>query len=356
MAKSRKNEIWEAYQKEIAEDHYYFARSCIRQNFFPAAEGLYLRILTEELSLDIFDDPRQTSCTGIAYHSGVLPFETIMTVVARQFALMNEAGYKNFVVSCVTSFGIYVEVLETWKHNPDIEKRAHDALFNATGKTFEIPENLVHASDVIYKYRDKLGKKIRKRLVNAKTGEPLKVVDHIGCHYAKIFPEKGIGGAEFPYVLAGMIDSWGGDQVDYPERRHCCGFGFRQYIIKSNRGYSVANSKKKFDSMEPFKPDLIIANCPGCTYFLDRWQYVISEMEGKTYGADGYGIPVLTYEELAGLLLGYDPWDIGLQTHEVAVEPLLDKLGINYNPETKYDGLNGRKLTVPDNPACLRIC
>ncbi len=25
-----------------------------------------------------------------------------------------------------------------------------------------------------------------------------------------------------------------------------------------------------------------------------------------------YGIPVLTYEELAGLLLGYDPWDIGL--------------------------------------------
>jgi len=31
-------------------------------------------------------------------------------------------------------------------------------------------------------------------------------------------------------------------------------------------------------------------------------------MEGKTYGENGYGIPVLTYEELAGLLLGYDPW------------------------------------------------
>jgi heterodisulfide reductase subunit B len=356
MARSRKNEIWEAYQKEIADDHYYFARSCIRQNFFPAAEGLYLKILKDELGLDIFDDPRQTSCTGIAYHSGVLPFETIMTVVARQFALMTEAGYKNFVVSCVTSFGIYVEVLETWEHNPDIEKRAREALFNATGKTFEIPANLVHASDVIYKFRERLAEKIKKRLVNASTGEPLKVVDHIGCHYAKIFPEKGIGGAEFPYVLAGLIDSWGGEQVDYPERRHCCGFGFRQYIIKSNRGYSVANSKKKFDSMEPFKPDLIIANCPGCTYFLDRWQYVISEMEGKTYGADGYGIPVLTYEELAGLLLGYDPWDIGLQTHEVAVEPLLDKLGISYNPETKYDGLNGSKLKVPENPAYLKTC
>jgi len=356
MEKSRKNEIWEAYQKEIADDHYYFARSCIRQNFFPAAEGLYLKILTDELGLDVFDDPRQTSCTGIAYHSGVLPFETIMTVVARQFALMTEAGYRNFVVSCVTSFGIYVEVLETWKHNPEIEKRAREALLKATGKSFEIPANLVHASDVIYKFREKLAEKIKIRLVNASTGRPLRVVDHIGCHYAKIFPEKGIGGAEFPYVLAGLIDSWGGDQVDYPERRHCCGFGFRQYIIKSNRGYSVANSKKKFDSMEPFKPDLIIANCPGCTYFLDRWQYVISEMEGKIYGANGYGIPVLTYEELAGLLLGYDPWEIGLQTHEVAVEPLLDKLGISYDPATKYAGMNGIQLKMPENPVVLKIC
>jgi len=58
-------------------------------------------------------------------------------------------------------------------------------------------------------------------------------------------------------------------------------------------------------------------------------------MEGKTYGENGYGIPTLTYEELAGLLLGYDPWDIGLQTHQVEVEPLLNKLGIVYDPDKK---------------------
>ena len=42
-----------------------------------------------------------------------------MTIVARQFAMMTEAGYKNYVPSCVTSFGLYVEVLETWKHDPE---------------------------------------------------------------------------------------------------------------------------------------------------------------------------------------------------------------------------------------------
>ncbi len=181
-------------------------------------------------------------------------------------------------------------------------------------------------------------------------------MDHIGCHYAKIFPQEGIGGAEYPYVLAGLIDEWGGSQIDYPERRHCCGFGFRQYLLKSNRSYSITNSKKKFDSMLPFKPDLIIANCPGCTFFLDRWQYVIAEMEGKTYGEDGYGIPVLTYEELAGLLLGYNPWDIGLQIHQVSVEPLLDKLGIDYDPDQKYKGRNGEDIGMPENPQMLRCC
>ena len=245
---------WENYQKDIAEDNYYFARSCIRQNFFPAAEGLFLKILSTVLGKDIYDDARQTTCTGIAYHSGVIPFETIMTVVARQFALMNEAGYENFVCSCVTSFGIYSEVLETWKHFPEKKMETREALKRATGKTFEIPRNLVHTSDLIYKFRKEIIDKAPLRLINQQTSEPLKVVDHVGCHYAKIFPEKGVGGAEFPYVLAGMIDEWGGSQVDYPERRHCCGFGFRQYLLKSNRGYSICNTKTKLDSMQLIIP------------------------------------------------------------------------------------------------------
>jgi heterodisulfide reductase subunit B len=141
--------------------------------------------------------------------------------------------------------------------------------------------------------------------------------------------------------------------VDYPERRHCCGFGFRQYLIKANRGFSIACSQKKFESMAPYKPDFILTNCPGCPMFLDKWQYAISEMEGITYGENGQGIPVFTFEELAGLLLGYNPWDIGLQTHQVAVEPLLDKIGISYDLTSKYSGINGKNLGRPVKPAVL---
>lgn len=354
MKKEGKELIWKNYQKDIPDNDFFYVRSCIRQNFFPASEVIFLKVLREELGRNVYETAHHTTCAGIGYHADIIPLETVMTVHARQFAMMTEAGLENYLCSCITSFGLYSEVLETWRHFPELLKKIRKNLKEATGREFEIPKSLVHASDVFYKLRFEIAEKAKYKLINKHTGKPLKVVDHIGCHYAKMFPSIGVGGAEYPYVLAGMVEAWGGEPVDYPERRHCCGFGFRQYLIQANRGYSLANSHKKFESMQPFQPDMIISNCPGCPYFLDRWQYVISETDGKCYGGNGEGIPVFTYEEVAGLVLGYDPWDLGLQVHQVAVEPLLDKIGIAYDPEKKYLGANGEKIEMPKKPTKIR--
>lgn len=347
--------VWKDYQKEIADDKYYYARSCIRQTFFPGSERAFLNILRNNLDKDIVDDERHTSCTGIGYHTDIVPLDTTMTIVARHFSLMTDLAYENFVPSCITSFGIYSEILDIWKHFPEQEQKVREYLWKATKREFNIPKNLAHTSDIIYKFKDIIAEQAKYKLVNIHTGKPLRVVEHIGCHYSKMFPSMGVGGAEFPQVLSGMISSWGGDVIDYPERRHCCGFGFRQYLVMANRGYSVANSKKKFESMEPYEPDFIVANCPGCTMFMDKWQYTISEMEGKTYDKYGYGIPVLSYEEMAGLVLGYNPWDLGMQMHQISVEPLLDKMGISYNPEDKYKTIDGKQLSIPKKPTYLKI-
>ena len=347
--------VWQDYQKEIADDKYFYARSCIRQTFFPGSEATFLRLLKTELGKDLFDSSTHTTCTGIGYHSDIVPFETTMTVIARQFALMTEAGYENYIASCITSFGLYTEILDTWHHFPEVLKKVRKNLKLATGREFVIPKNIVHASDIIYKFRKEIAEKGKFRLVNKNTGKPLQVVEHIGCHYSKMFPSKGIGGAEYPYVLIGMIEDWGGEVVDYPERRHCCGFGFRQYVVRANRGFSISCSRKKFESMEPYNPDMIITNCPGCPMFLDRWQYAISEMDGKTYGSDGQGIPVFTYEEVAGMVMGYNPWDLGLQLHQVPCEPLLDKIGIPYDADKKYMGVNGIDIGKPVAPNFLNF-
>lgn len=344
--KTAKN--WINFNKEIANDNYYYLRSCIRQNFFPGSEKAFLDILTKNLERTIYDDASQTTCAGIGYHCDVVSFDTIQTIAARHFSLMTEKEIHNAVVSCVTSFGIYSEILDTWQHYPNELEKARVALKKATGREFELPENVVHTSDIIYKFKDEIKKQANYLLINSRTGTPLKIVDHIGCHYAKIFPERGVGGAEFPKVLTGMITTWGGETVDYPERRHCCGFGFRHYFVKNNRSYPLSNSKKKLESMESYEPDAILTNCPGCTMFLDRWQYTLEQIEGKTYGQQGKGIPVLTYEELAGLVLGFDPWKLGMQFHAVDVEPFLDKMGIRYNKEDKYKSVTGKYISRPE--------
>ncbi len=342
---------WQEYEKAVADGDYFYVRSCIRQNFFPGSERAFLDIIGGDLGRRIFENPEHTSCTGIGYHSDIVPLETTMTVVARQMALMAESGFENLVASCITSFGIYSEILETWHEFPETEERTRKFLKEATGKELIKPKNVAHTSDVIYHHREEIAQKAAHKLVNRHTGEPLHVAEHIGCHYAKIFPKKGIGGAEFPYVLAGMVEAWGGEVVDYPERRHCCGFGFRNYLVQANRGFSIANSHKKLESLAPYKPDFIITNCPGCAMFLDKWQYAIAEIEGTSYGAEGGGIPVLTYEEVAGLVLGYDPWRLGMQMHQVAVEPLLDKLGVEYDPAAKYLGIDGKYIGQPADVA-----
>ena len=151
---------WNEYQKEIADDKFFYERSCIRQTFFPGSEAAFLKMLREELGKDIYDEANQHTCTGIGYHSDIVPFQTTMTVVARLFALMTEAGYENYVPSCVTSFGVFTEMVEMWKHNPELLDKIRKILYDTIGRIFEIPKNIWHPSEIIYKFRYELKQKM----------------------------------------------------------------------------------------------------------------------------------------------------------------------------------------------------
>ncbi len=252
--------------------------------------------------------------------------------MARLWSVCAEAGLENITTACVTSFAIHNEILELIHKEPGLAEKVDKALYDACGRRLVVPRHIVHCSDVFYRYRGQLAQLMKYRLVDMTTGRPLKVVDHVGCHYNKIFPSKSVGGTEYCDVLTAMIREWGGDEVDYPERRHCCGMGFRQCMIRPNRSFTVACARKKFESMAPFAPDLIITNCPGCGLVLDREQWAVNELTGANFQ-----IPVLNYAQLAGLLLGWDPYEaVGIQGHTVPVEPLLERMGIPQSSRPAY--------------------
>ena len=56
------NRYWNEYQKAIADDRFFYERSCIRQTFFPGSETAFLKIMKEELGKDVIDDFRRLLC------------------------------------------------------------------------------------------------------------------------------------------------------------------------------------------------------------------------------------------------------------------------------------------------------
>ena len=238
--------------KEIPADDFYLTTSCILGVINPATEVLITRIydlLGLHWGLASARPASQcTCCSGIATHGDVMAFESTLLVVARIWSLAAELGFENITTACVTSFAIHSECLEMYHAEAGLEEKVDRWLYEACGRRLQIPKHVVHASDIIYRYRDTLADSLLKyRLVDHRTGRPLRIVDHVGCHYNKVFPERAVGGADYCDVLTGMIRSWGGQTVDYPERRHCCGMGFRQCMIRPNRGYTMACVLKKLD-------------------------------------------------------------------------------------------------------------
>lgn len=322
--------------EEIPSDNFFLTPSCILGAVNPGTEVLIGRIY-DLLGLRwraAGDEPESqcTCCTGFSSHSGMVSTESTILVAARIWSVAAEMGLDNITTACVTSYAVHTECLEMLKHEPGLDERVDRWLKQACGRRLTIPKRVVHASDIVYRYRDVLAGKLKHHLVDRRTGQPLRIVDHVGCHYAKVFPEKSVGGSEWCEVLTGPILAWGGQTVDYPERRHCCGMGFRQCMIRPNRGYTMACVLKKLQSMEPWKPDLIVTNCPGCNLFLDKEQWAIQQMTGVEYN-----VPTVSYSELAGLLLGWDPYDVvGIQAHTVPIEPFLDKVGIPYDKSKEW--------------------
>ena len=313
--------------KPIPDDGYYLTTSCVMGTFSPSIEPLIARTYdllgrrwamggTGSASLN-------TCCSGIVTHGNVFTVESSLLVVARLWSVCAEAGLENITTACVTSFAIHNEILELIHKEPGLAEKVDKALYDACGRRLVVPRHIVHCSDVFYRYRGQLAQLMKYRLVDMTTGRPLKVVDHVGCHYNKIFPSKSVGGTEYCDVLTAMIREWGGD---------CCGMGFRQCMIRPNRSFTVACARKKFESMAPFAPDLIITNCPGCGLVLDREQWAVNELTGANFQ-----IPVLNYAQLAGLLLGWDPYEaVGIQGHTVPVEPLLERMGIPQSSRPAY--------------------
>jgi heterodisulfide reductase subunit B len=295
----------------VPKDDLYLFKSCVTCSMYPGIEKS-IRYVLDRVGVSYTDDPRHSSCSGFGYHTGVVPLRTNLALNARNFSLAAASQNKNIVCTCPTSYGNLKECKEILSSDHAEMERASAAL-KKIGRPFDISPGVHHISEVFLARLDDIVP------LAADSLRGVRAITHHGCHYSKIFyRDVAAGSFERPEVLDDIVKALGGEVAEYDERALCCGMGFHYTML--DREYPRSLLKRKFASLMKARPDVIVTQCPGCTFNFDYYQETLAEAVGPLE------VPVLYISELLALVLGADPYEIGLDMHAVPVEPLLARL------------------------------
>ena len=299
---------------QIPDNNYYLFKSCTAGSIYPGIE-LSTRYILDNLELNYTDDPKQSSCTGFGVHIGTIPMETNMALNARNLSIAAETDNNNVICVCPMSYNNLKHCQKLISKDNKLEKR-FSQIINQIGHEYNIESDIKHVSDAFLIKKEDIVEKALKTLSG------VRAVTHHGCHYSKFFfKEVGAGNYEHPTVLDEILKSLDCEVLDYTEQFLCCGGGLHRYMI--DKEYSREIFRSKFSSIVDVKPDIIVTQCPGCTFSFDYLQESLNE-ELKLEDE----IPVLYISELLALLMGAEPENIGIDMHAVDIEPFLRDIGI----------------------------
>ena len=295
-------------------DNYYLFKSCTAGSVYPGIE-LSVKYILDVIEVAYTDDSRQSSCAGFGVYTGAVPIETAMALNARNFSLAAETENHNIACICPMSYNNLKHCQKLLSKEKKLEKQFSDML-EKMGKKYDINPEVSHISDVFLARRSSIAQKA----VYSLSG--VKAVTHHGCHYSKFFfKEVTSGNFENPTVIDAVLKEFKCEVLDYSEKFLCCGGGLHRSVI--DREYPRGILRRKLASIAEAMPDVIVTQCPGCTFNLEYYQESLMEELGISDR-----IPVLYISELLALLLGAEPEDIGIDMHAVPVEPFLEKFGI----------------------------
>ena len=295
-------------------DNYYLFKSCTAGSVYPGIE-ISVKYVLDVMEVDYIDDPRQSSCSGSGVYTGVVPIETAMALNARNFSLAAETENQNIVCVCPMSYNNLKHCQKLISKEKKLEKQ-FSTMLKKMGRKYDCTPEVSHISDAFLA----LQSSIAEKAVCSLSG--VKAVTHHGCHYSKFFfKDVKSGTFEKPTVLDEILKGFECKVIDYSEQFLCCGGGVHRSV--SDREYPQGILRRKIASIAKAMPDIIVTQCPGCTFNLEYYQESLMEELNMSER-----IPVLYISELLALLLGAEPEDIGIDMHVVPVEPFLEKFSI----------------------------
>ncbi|MHC1590018.1 MAG: heterodisulfide reductase-related iron-sulfur binding cluster [Candidatus Hecatellaceae archaeon] len=263
----------------------YVHLGCLARGKYPSIEYSTLKNL-RTLGFKPSTSSREVCCGGLLYLFGFSSFKSMTSFIG--WNTWTAAEHSKIIASvCDTCYSAYLHVLKEIRENPDVKGEVEKAL----GKVGVKPVwdmKVYQVAEIYYRVKDRLLELQKKSL------EGMKIAVHHGCHYAKAFPDEVLGKPENIRFLKELVESLGGEAVEYAEENLCCGtcLSISGYC---DRKASVKTTEAKISSMREAGAELIVVTCPGCLVTFDEAPKELNPL------------PVLHVSELVGLALGLDP-------------------------------------------------
>jgi len=262
-----------------------------------------------KLGIGLVDLPNMTCCAPPPIQS--IDLTTSLAVAAYNICLAEEADL-NLLTLCSGCFESLAMTNAMLKADEELKKKINAILAKA-GKEFLGSKEVRHFLQVL---KDDVGLDRLKHSVSRPLND-LKVAPFYGCHALRPSELLKLDDPERPRILENLIEALGGKSVEYRNKLKCCGGLLRG--VSDDLALELA--REKLRNTTKAGADCISTLCPFCFVALDIGQV---QIRGKFQ--ETYDIPVLHYSELLAIALGTDPKELGLETHKIKTDKIIDRI------------------------------
>ncbi len=282
---------------------------CVSRGFTPELHGS-MALVAEKLGIELVELERASCCgAGVIHEHNP---ELADTLNARTFGLAQQKNLPMMNI-CSTCQGAMSESQQRLDADASYREHINEQL---------APEGLTYEQGLSNKNflwllvedygLDKLSEQVVRPL------DELRVGPFYGCYIAR--PASRLGFDEKPereYYLERVVETIGGQNVDYEGARKCCGFP----VITMNRTTSLTQAGRHIGDALDAEADCLVTPCPLCHLNLDLQQ----PSAAKEVGRD-LDLPILHLPQLVGLALGFEPKELGMKMHVIKTSAVEERL------------------------------
>jgi len=280
---------------------------CMMPLKYPQME-LAIRRTLPNLGVELVDVDGFTCCPDPIYFKARDKMKWL-TIAARNLAVAEETGL-DIVTMCSGCISTLKEAQYLLAEDQALKDEVNKRL-KRINKEYKGKVKVSHAVVVI---RDDLGLDVVKKSVK-RSLEGITVAIHYGCHILKPSQIMHVDDADYPSILDDLVAAMGATPLDHHEKLLCCGKGCMDDELPLDMTEAI------FSSIEKSGADCMGLVCPTCFSSFDLGQIMISRKRGKNYN-----IPVIYLFQLLGLAQGLGPEEVGLHTHRVKADKVLEKI------------------------------